>query len=146
MVRARSQGFDRLEMPAQLVRDHDARLTKVTGQPSEKPFCRLCIAVSLDQNIQDITIRSSPEPEFLATDGDDHFIQAPLVVRGAPVPANAIRKMASEPVVRPDGLGDHFAWVTETFEAQERGRHFHLRPLHSTKGAINLAMTSRHVC
>ena len=107
VVRIWCQRSYRFDVATQLVRHHDAWLTKAIDQAPQEPLCSFRIAMLLHKNIESVTVcvNGAPQPLFLAVDWNDDFIKVPFISSIRSITLDAIGEVASEPVhPKPDGF------------------------------------------
>lgn len=150
------------------------RGAKSVDQPLQEPAGGLRITLLLHENVEHGPIRvDCPlEPELLAIDGNNGFIQMPFVTGARSVALDAISEMTAKPVhpvpdgfpadhhaafgkqildirraeretmIRSERIGDDPARKTVVFEARHRARYLHTGRLCKSRRASKLAMPS----
>jgi hypothetical protein len=84
VISVRRQCFDRLDIAAQLVGDHDPRFAELIDQPLEKPLGCFNFSLRLRENVEDVPFRfdGTPQPMFFPSNRDNDLIQMPFVIGG----------------------------------------------------------------
>jgi hypothetical protein len=87
--------FDRLDIAAQLVGDHDPRLAELIDQPLEKPLGCFSVSSRLHENVEDVPFRvdGTPQPMFLPSNRDNDLIEMPFVIGARTIAPDAICEM-----------------------------------------------------
>lgn len=110
VISVRCQRFDRLDIAAQFVRDHDLRRAELGDEPFEKPLFGLSASARLHKYhkyIENIAIRVNRAPQLMlvAMDRNSVFVEVPFVVGTRAITPDATREMATKSIdPQPDGL------------------------------------------
>jgi len=105
VVSVRCQCFDRLDIAAQLVGDHDPRPAELIGQPLEKPLGCFSVSSRLHENVEDVPFRvdGTPKPMLLPSNRDNDLIQMPFVIGARTIAPDAICEMWTKAIdLQPD--------------------------------------------
>jgi hypothetical protein len=118
VVSIRRQCFDRLDIAAQLVGDHDPRLAELSDQPLEKPLGSISVSSRLHENAEDVPFRvdGTLQPMFLPSNRDINLIQMPFVIGVRTIAMDAICEMWTKAI---DPQPDRFPADNHTALGQE---------------------------
>jgi hypothetical protein len=88
----------RFAIQSQPVRDHDAWRSRLSWKLAHEALGGFPAALTFDANIENEAVRvdGAPQPMFLAGDGDDDFVQTPLLASPWSAATNVDNKLPAE--------------------------------------------------
>ncbi len=101
MICARREIADWLEIAAELVCDHNARVAKLGDKPLQETSCSFRVSLWLNENVEhsSVCVDRPPKPVFQTVDRQHHLVEMPLVCRCRPIPSDSVGKMGPKPVL-----------------------------------------------